>query len=138
MKKLLSILFAFLILFSGMNISIATHICGGEIAAVKWSFSGKMATCGMERQNQESPLQKSITSNCCHNKIMVYSVDNIYSPSSLQIKEVTKTLLHLINKPINITFHSLNALSSLYTYVNPPGIIITSEVCLADICVFRI
>jgi len=46
MKKLLSILFAGMLLLSGMHMSMATHLCGGELAAVKWSFSGEMQVAG--------------------------------------------------------------------------------------------
>jgi uncharacterized protein YxeA len=48
MKKIFSILFAVMVVLSGMHISISTHICGGEIAAVKLSVSAVKATCGME------------------------------------------------------------------------------------------
>jgi hypothetical protein len=85
MKKLLAISFAFFIVLSGMHLSIATHFCGGEVADVKWSFFGKKATCGMEKTQQTCLAHHKIKSNCCHNIIAFYSVDNNYSPSSIQI-----------------------------------------------------
>jgi hypothetical protein len=137
MKKLFSILFAFLILLSGMHLSIATHVCGGEIAAVKWSFSEEKATCGMEVAKQSDSDKNTITSECCHNKLSVYTVDNNYNPSSFQIKELTKNLLQVFNIPVN-TFSSISNLSYSHPNVIPPDIALTSAVSLADICIFRI
>jgi hypothetical protein len=138
MKKLFAISFAFLILLSGMHLSIATHICGGEVAAVKWSFSGEKATCGMEGAKQKCPSHNGIASNCCQNQIIVYSVDNNYNPSSLQIKEVTKNLLQVFDIPVSISLNSFIASSSIRNNVIPPNIVLTSAVSLADICIFRI
>lgn len=137
MKKLFSISFAFLILLSGLHLSIATHICGGEIAAVKWSFSGEKATCGMENPKQTCPEHKGIYSNCCHNEIVNYTVDNNYNPSSFQIKEVSKTLLQVFSIPVNSSLPFI-ASNSFYTDVSPRDNSLTSAVSLADICVFRI
>lgn len=137
-KKFLYISFAFLILLSGMHFSIATHICGGKIAAVKWSFTGKKATCGMEDSKSTIPDQNTITSNCCRDKVSVYSVDNNYYSSSYQFKEVTKKLLHSFYVPLNLSFHTLAVSNHLCTKVIPPGNSFTSMVTLSDICVFRI
>lgn len=138
MKKLFSISFAILIFLSGMHFSIATHICGGEVAAVKWSFSGEKATCGMETPIQTYPAHKGIASNCCQNKISVYTIDNNYNPSTFQIKEVTKNLLQVFNVPVSISLYSFIATSSLSNNTVPPDIALTSAVSLADICIFRI
>lgn len=138
MKKLFSISFALLIFLSGMHFSIATHICGGEVAAVKWSFSGEKATCGMETPIQTCPLHNSIASNCCQNKISVYTVDNNYNPSTFQIKEVTENLLQVFNIPVSLSLYSFIATSSLSNNIIPPDIALTSAVSLANICIFRI
>jgi hypothetical protein len=138
MKKLFSISFAFLILLSGMHFSIATHICGGEVAAVKWSFSGEKATCGMENPEQTCPDHKSITSNCCHDKVAVFSIDNNYTTSSLKILEVAKNFLQVFDIPVSISFNSLTASTALCTINSPPGDLLASAVSLSDICIFRI
>jgi hypothetical protein len=138
MKKTLSILFATLILVSGMHLSIATHICGGKVAAVKWSFSGQKATCGMENTKKECPAHNGITSNCCHNKLSVYSVDYTYNPASFQIKEVTKSLLQIFYIPVNIAFDSYIASTSSSTIISPPDNLLASAVSLSKICIFRI
>jgi len=139
MKKLFCISFAFLILLSGMHLSVATHFCGGEIAAVKWSFSGKKATCGMENSNSPCPAAHyTIASNCCHNKVAVYTVDNNYTPSSFQIKELSQNVLQVFYIPVSLLYHPLTTSIPLFTNVNPPGELLTSTVSLTDICVFRI
>jgi hypothetical protein len=138
MKKLLSILFAVLIFLSGMHFSIATHVCGGEVAAVKWSFDGEKATCGMETPIQKCPTHKEIKSNCCQNIVSVYAVDNNYNPSSLQIKEVSKNLSQVFDLPLSITLYSFIAENSVSNRIIPPDVVSTSAVSLADICVFRI
>jgi hypothetical protein len=138
MKKLFSILFATLILLSGMHLSLATHICSGEVAAIKWSFDDEMATCGMKRDHDVRSADNSYTSECCHDQISFYSVDNNYSPSSTQINEPVNHLLQVFDIPkvIGILFNYTNSTSN--TYVQPPGNYIASAVSLPDICVFRI
>jgi hypothetical protein len=136
MKKFLSISFAFLILLSGMHISLATHICGGEVAAVKWSLSEEKATCGMSTPTSHS--QNSIASSCCHNKLSVYSVDNNYNPSSFQVKEITNSFVQVFIVPVSISTHSFFASNLSISHTIPPNIATTSDVSLPEICVFRI
>jgi hypothetical protein len=138
MKKLLAISFAFFIVLSGMHLSIAAHICGGEVAAVKWSFFGKKATCGMEKNQQTCLAHHKIKSNCCHNTIAFYSVDNNYSPSSIQINEITKILLQVFLIPLSFSLNAVTTSTSLSKIVSPPGNLPANAVSLPDICVFRI
>ena len=138
MKKLFSISFACLILLSGMHFSVATHICGGKVAAIKYSFTGEIASCGMESDKSGCPSENTIASNCCHNKIAIYTVDSNYSPSTFSIEEITQKVLHTSYIPVNYTFNSYFLTSSLYTDVGPPNRLLASEVSLSDICVFRI
>jgi hypothetical protein len=138
MKKLFSILFAVMILLSGMHLSLATHICSGEVSATKWSIFDEKATCGMESDNDTKPANNSFNSECCHDQISFYSVDNNYNPSSTQINEPVNHLLQVFDIPkvIGILFNYTNSTSN--TYVQPPGNYIASAVSLPDICVFRI
>ena len=138
MKKLFSISFAFLILLSGMHISIATHFCGGEVAAVKWSLSEQKATCGMDKRTQSCPADKDMISGCCHNEISTYNIDNNYTPSFFQLKKVSKTPLQVFNVPVSTLFNLSFAVSSSRNNVSPPDISSPSAVSLADICIFRI
>jgi len=122
-----------------MHLSIATHFCGGEIAAVKWSFTSEKATCGMEEDDLGEYVNHiSIESNCCQNEISIYAVDSNYSPSSFQIQEITKNIIQEFYIPENISFNSYPYSNYLYADVSPPGNLLTSAVSLDDICIFRI
>jgi len=138
MKKVFSILFAALILLSGMHLSLATHICSGELSATKWSIFDEKASCGMENDHTTQPVGNSLSSECCQDQISFYSVDTNYNTSTTQINEPVKQLLQVFDIPkvIGILFQHTN--SSSNTFVQPPGNYIASAVSLPDICVFRI
>lgn len=138
MRNFFSISLSLLVLVSGMHLSFATHICGGKVAADKWSFTGEEATCGMETPEKTYPTGSHIDPNCCHNYIANLTVDNNYNPSSFQIKEVTKNLIHVFFVPVSFSFHSQTTSNSFYTDVGPHHILQTSAVSLVEICVFRV
>ena len=138
MKRILSILFSLLIILSGIHFTIATHYCGGEVAAVRFSVSGEKATCGMKIDNINFPSKTSqFSSNCCDDEISIYTVDSNYTPSFFQIKELTQNVLESFTLPINISSQLLKL--SIYLLVNfsLTDMNIASAVSLADICVFR-
>ena len=139
MKKLLSISFAFLILLSGMHFTIATHYCGGELSASKVSFSGELASCGMENEVDQckSPGIHPV-SNCCHNKVSVLAVDHNFAPASTFFKSFSPNLLQVFEVPACIQLYSLTAVNLLYSDVSPPGNQLISAVSLPKICVFLI
>jgi hypothetical protein len=138
MKKIFAILFASLIILSGMHFSIAQHICGGTVASVKWSFSGQAATCGMESPVKKDQSHKGFSSNCCQNNINLLTVDKNYNPTSFQIKEVSKQTLPNYFSPVINLFHPANLLYTSIKYSSPPYKLSASVVNLADICVFLI
>ena len=139
MKKLFSILFASLIILTGMHLSVATHLCAGEVAAVKWSLSDEKASCGMEMATPVSSSDKNIQAeNCCKDEISFYAVDSNYNPSTLQINKPVNQLLQVFYIPsdLGILFGITNPSSN--TNIQPPGKSIASAVSLPDICVFLI
>lgn len=140
MKKLLSISFALLILLSGMHFSIATHYCGGEIAATKASFSGKLASCGMEEIVDEctSPGNHVEKQNCCNDKVSAFSVDQNYSPSFSDFNFFAQNILQVFEIPASIDFHSFTAINLSYTDTSPPENLMIHSVSLPKICVFLI
>lgn len=139
MRKSLSILFATLVVLSGMHLSFAAHFCMGEFASMKVSLSGEKATCGMETQKQNCPEHdKSISSDCCQNEIAAYSTDNNFETSSFQIKKGAENLLQVFGFPFSIILNSIIPSDSFKPNVVPPDIALASEVSLADICIFRI
>ena len=120
MKKAFAILFASLVLLSGMHLSVASHLCGGELAAVKCSFTGAQATCGMEDQQSPCSSNAVIEANCCKNQISTCKADNNYFPTSTEA-----TAIHNIAAPVfnvlPIFLHAGSVLTeTYYSMVGPP------------------
>jgi hypothetical protein len=57
MKKVLILLIAVILAVSGMQISLDRHYCGGQLADVRVSVTGKLASCGMENEEPVCPDQ---------------------------------------------------------------------------------
>lgn len=138
MKRVFSILFSLMILLSGVHLTVASHICCGELAAVKWSVTGAKASCGMEDQSAPCPGDGSIDTNCCKNHLSQCSTDGNYFPT-VQKSEVASTtqvqlLATFITLPspapvLNKTYHSM---------VGPPVQSNWNSVDQSTICVFII
>jgi hypothetical protein len=122
----------------GMHVSLATHICGGNIAAIKLSFTGEEATCGMENSTSNTSTQKTVTSDCCQNHVTSYLVDNNYNPTSYQFQDFSKNLVPVFITPSNSNLYSNISIRKIYTNVSPPGVLLVNNVSLSDICVYRI
>jgi hypothetical protein len=138
MKKVFSILFASLIILSGMHFSIAQHLCGGTVAAVRWSFSGQEATCGMESPVKKVPSHNGFSSNCCQNNIHFLTVDKNYSPTSFHLKESPIQTSLTYSVPVNNLYYPADLFFASLKFSSPPDKLSASVVDLADICVFRI
>lgn len=136
MKKLVSILFVIVILFSGLHLTIATHFCGGEIAAVKWSLSGEKAGCGMNDVKSESAA--SFESDCCHDQLAAFNLDHDYAPSTFQLPVVSQQLVPQFLISVFTFVQNFSPQQISYASVHQPGNLQPSDVYLSDICVFRI
>jgi len=133
MKKLLSISLALLMLLSGMQLTISTHYCGGELADSKVSLTGHLASCGMESSNDGCSLPESnMESSCCNNKVSVYAVDQNYSPSFSEFKAFSQPVLQVF------TLHSISATNLTRTDISQPENTLVNAVSLPKICVFLI
>ncbi len=88
MKRVFSILFASLILLSGLHFTVASHICCGELAAVKYSITGQKATCGMETDEDCTPPNGLIHSDCCKNRVNVCTSDGNYFQATTPAQEI--------------------------------------------------
>jgi len=139
MKKLFSISIALLMLLSGMQLTISTHYCGGELADSKVSILGQIASCGMESATDECTQPGNhVESSCCNNEVLAYSIDHNFSPSFTEFKAFSQTVLRVFTIPENNTLHSLTPVNHLYSDASPPGFLLASAVSLPKICVFRI
>jgi hypothetical protein len=139
MKKLFSILIAFIMLLSGLQLTISRHYCGGELADAKVSLTGHVASCGMETATDDCTQPGNhVKSSCCNDQVSVYEVEHNYSPSFTGFKAFAQTVLQVFVIPENLTFHSLTSFSNLYTDASPPDFLPANAVSLPKICVFRI
>jgi hypothetical protein len=138
MKKFLTIPLALLILFSGMNFTVATHYCGGHIAATKLSFTGKLATCGMTALKSENSAETQISSKCCDDKTSVYKIDNNYSPAAFHFKNISQNIHVEFLIPQGFLVQAPVSLLTIPANVSPPDWFAANAVRMADICVFRI
>lgn len=140
MKKIFSIAVAFLMLLSGLQLTVYRHYCGGELAQAKVSLWGQSASCGMEEESgscSQTGMHLEST-GCCDNKVSVYSVDHNYSPSYSVFKVFPQNILHVFVIPASINFHSFTAFNFTGTDTSPPGNLLVHAVSLPKICVFLI
>ena len=139
MKKLISIPLLVLILFSGININIASHYCGGRLAGTKVSLTGEPATCGMEENPVTDTPYGAITKHCCDNVISSFSFGVNYAPSAnLFIPDNGPELHSFYIAPQDPFNYHGNLLSNLYCIIRPPGSFIPNDVEQQSICIFRI
>jgi hypothetical protein len=139
MKKILSISFAFLIVLSGMHFTIATHYCGGEFAATKASFTGELASCGMEGcDDKYSAPENHFEKQCCNNSVSILAVNHDYAPSFTNFTTFAQYILQVYIIPVSIEVHSLTTLNLTSTDVSPPNNFLIHAVSLPKICVFLI
>ena len=139
MKKVISISLSIFVLTSVLHLSVATHYCGGTIAASNISFSGKLASCGMENNNQDlTPHGFRLVSHCCENVLSFYGINSTYFPTFSFVPESFQYLFQVFSISSGMAIHSPEPIISIYTNVNPPGASYCSSVDLSDICIFRI
>ncbi|HEY5510829.1 MAG TPA: hypothetical protein VIK10_07360, partial [Prolixibacteraceae bacterium] len=113
MKKLLSILFAFLILLSLMHITIATHHCGSaDETFEKVSVTGELASCGMEGLVDEcSSPGIHLKKHCCEDKVSALAVDQNYAPSFSNFTTFAQHILQVYIIPVSSEVHSLTSIN---------------------------
>jgi hypothetical protein len=139
MKKIISISLTFLFVTALFHFSIATHYCGGTIAATKISLTGKLASCGMERDTDNTPVSGTyFVSHCCENHLTFCGVTNNYQPSFSYVPEVYRDHFTAFGTPESTPVQSEMSIKPICTNVNPPGESVSNCVDLSDICVYRI
>lgn len=139
MKRIISIPLVLLILFTGINVKIASHYCGGNFSAIKVSLTGKLASCGMENQSVEKPSEDLFSRHCCDDVISSVSISTNYVPYSfcyipvagLEIINTFRTQDQLvIGQPVTVSAISGSKI--------PPGGFSPSDVEQQVICLFQI
>lgn len=139
MKKGVSIVLALFMLTAMFHITVATHFCGGEVAASKISLSGKLASCGMEAPGKELPLSGTyFTRHCCDDVVTICGIDNNYTPSFSFLPESIQYNSKVFAIPVRLSANSVTDIIPIYTNARPPGALMSTDVDLSGICVFRI
>lgn len=137
MKKVLTILVTVVLLASGMQVSIDRHYCGGELAAVRLSVTGRKASCGMEKTEYTCPDHPVLNKKCCEDQISFYSISSRYIPGSIKLSHLF-TGRDIPPAPVSFIVLRNSDSSDFITRVLPPGDESVSDLTLPEICVFRI
>jgi hypothetical protein len=138
MKKGFSIAMIFLTLTAILQLTVATHYCGGEIAGSKISFSGKVASCGMEDdKNSLLSTDTFLTTHCCHDVIHFYNITANYFPSISVVADTFQQSSPHFNISDRASFCS-SLLLQTNSNKSPPGELGYRSVNLSEICILRI
>jgi len=87
MKSSVSILLAFLLLFSTVGMAKTTHWCMGHAMDSAIGFGEKHLDCGMELPaDQENEATPEDPSSCCENKTQHLQVDDDFQVSQLDFQ----------------------------------------------------
>jgi hypothetical protein len=139
MKKGISISLSLLMLTAVLHLSVATHYCEGREMATVVSLSGKLASCDMKCSEIELPLTgTNFTKHCCDNVVTFCGVDNNYIPSFSFLPESLQYNFQVLAIPTVLFANSHTGLISLNTSLSPPGALMSTNVDLSNICVYRI
>ena len=139
MKKGFSIFLSVLMLTAMLHFTIATHFCGGRVAASKVSLSGKLASCGMECSEKDFPLPGThFITHCCEDIVAFCGIDSNYTPTYSFVPESYQYNFQILAIPVAFSVNSYTGLIPLYTNVSPPDELLSTNVDHSDICVFRI
>ena len=139
MKKSISISISVLMILGMVHFSVATHYCSEMEVTSKVSLSGKLASCGMEETTEGCPVPGiNLTSHCCDDVVVFYGINPNYTSSSLVIPEVFQYNFQVYSIPSGLPVISSDIVNSLYASVHPPGALMSTNVDLSDICVYRI
>ncbi|HEX2394679.1 MAG TPA: hypothetical protein VHI78_04995 [Bacteroidales bacterium] len=137
MKKYLSIMVTVLFLSGIFHLTVAIHYCGGEISETLISVNGKKASCGMHHEMDLSS-ETNVSSRCCDDETVIYSVDKDYAPSSLNSTRAVLSLLIQLSTGLSSVQNIPFITSVNYTDSGPPEFSWPNSVSIARICTYRI
>jgi hypothetical protein len=137
-KKGISISLAVLMIATMLHLSVATHYCGGKIAASKISLTGKLANCGMEGSQNELPAGLFFSKQCCNDVVVSFSTDNNYVASFFNIPDAVQFNFQTFGLPSESTVSLAGVFKLQYSDISPPPAMMSTNVDLSEICVFRI
>lgn len=136
MKRILSITLALLLLTSSLHLTVASHICGGSLAQVKWSMDHELGSCGMEGEAEHHPQGITLHEACCQDVVSAWSTDGQYQVSAQTFNAVAPQVLACMEIPSYPIFNNLKLTAVMQVF--PPGGCEPSRVELERVCVYRI
>ena len=108
-------------------------------AASKISFSGKLATCGMENDKTVMPVTGfQLTTDCCDNAIVFLGINGNYFPSFSSVPGAYQNIIQLFIVHADIPFNGVAGANSISADISPPDVYSPYNVDLSDICILRI
>ena len=121
-----------------MTLNVATHYCGGVVAATRVSLSPRLASCGMETPSVNKLTEDVISKHCCEDKISAYSFDANYVPSSYFVLNPDLQVIHY--EYVTSDYITSQISDNLFSeqIIRPPGTYNNASNVLQLICVFRI
>lgn len=139
MKKGVSIALVLLLLTAMFNFSVAVHFCGGKVAASKVSLTGKLASCGMEGSEKRLPLSgTTFTAYCCDDIVTFCGTDNNYTSSFSFVQDSFQYNFQFNSIVAGYPVYSQESINAQYTDASPPWALMSTDVDLSEICIFRI
>ena len=77
-RSILSVAFAFLVLFSSSNLMVSLHLCGGHVQNV--ALFSKAEVCEMEKQMP--PCHRPLANKCCDDETIIHNSENFNAPAN--------------------------------------------------------
>lgn len=139
MKYIISILLSGSLLISGMGIRIATHYCGGSLAATRVSLTGVSASCGMEGCDLDhSTLESTFTNLCCENHLSSYFLNDFSSSSTYTVNQPIVEINQIFSLIPNPDAGFAALVNQEVNPKPPPGALFSSHISSSSLCIFRI
>jgi hypothetical protein len=137
MKKALAISVALILVASGMHVSIDRHYCGGNLADVKISVSGKLASCGMEQTEAECGNNPVFDQKCCEDQLSYIIISKNYCPEYFKVTPQVSEKEIILSREVSFISSNLYY-PETENLVLPPGDHPGKRQRQSHICVFRI
>jgi len=136
MKKGVSILLIFIILATGMHPFLSAHLCSGQVAAIKVSFSGEKATCGMPQEAPPDSLGPSIQSDCCKDVLAEFSLPSKFVVPEFDYLKIFQGFLIFFFSSDRV-ISPITSSGEIMAFSSPPESILKTCINLAFLCVLR-
>jgi hypothetical protein len=101
-----------------MNVSLASHYCGGKLKEVAFTFGSEFSGCGMEEDADAKACDTdAVDETCCQNHFQELSIEDDYSLSgNIDLKANVIALLPVLAA----LFYSYPDLQQEFYSYNPP------------------